>query len=101
MGLRKQMTESLKALIANQFRNTPLGFLRIKRNLGLHAFQDDEIETLLRKIILSAPLKEIEANGKNFYFKCLEYNANLTVNSNTFTIITAKQIKKKLKQPLR
>ncbi len=90
------MNESLRGLIANQFRNTTLGFLRIKRNLGLYHFENNELEAFLRKIILSAPLEEIEANGKNYYFKCFEYNAILTINSRTFTIITAKQIKKAL-----
>lgn len=88
------MNECLRTSIANQFRNTPLGFLRIKRNLGLIHSTDSEIEILLKEIILSTPLEKIETKGKNHYFKCFEYNAILTVNSHAYTIITAKQINK-------
>jgi hypothetical protein len=89
------MNEDLRASIADQLRNTRLGFLRIKSNLGIISSSDSEIENLLRKIILSTPLESIETKGKNHYFKCFEYNAVLTVNSRTFTIITAKQMNKK------
>ncbi len=88
------MNETLRTSIADQFRNTPLGILRIKRNLDIFHFSDNETETYLRNIILSTPLEGIETKGKNHYFKCLKNNAVLTVNAHTFTIITAKQITK-------
>ena len=88
------MNEFLKTSIANQFRNTSLGFLRIKRNLNLIHSTDSETEMFLKEIILSTPLEKIETKGKNHYFKCFEYNVILTVNSHTYTIITAKQINK-------
>ena len=88
------MNINFRTSIANKFRNTSLGFLRIKKNLGISHFTNSETENLLRKIILSTPLQDIETKGKNHYFKCLECNAILTINSHTFTIITAKQIKK-------
>jgi len=88
------MNVALRKSIADQFKNTSLGFIRIKRNLSLIHFTDNETEKYLRKIILSTPLEDVETKGKNHYFKCLEYNAVLTVNAHTFTIITAKQIKK-------
>lgn len=86
------MNESLKISIAEKFRNTPMGFLRIKRNLDITKYSDSETETYIRKTILSTPLKDIETKGKNHYFKCFNNNTILTVNSNTLTIITAKQI---------
>ena len=89
------MNIHLKTSLADKFRNTSLGFVRIKNNLSINHFTDNETEDLLRKIILSTPLLDIVTKGKNYYFKCLEYNAILTVNSYTFTIITAKIIKKK------
>ena len=88
------MDDKLKTAIANQFKNTELGFSRIKNNLNIAHFSGEETETYLNKIILSTPLEHIETKGKNHYFKCFEYNAILTVNSHSFTIITAKQIKK-------
>lgn len=89
------MNETLRILIAEKFRNTALGFLRIKKNLDISHFSDTETETCLKKIILSTPLEDIETKGKNHYFKCSENNAILTINSHSFTIITAKQIDKK------
>ena len=89
------MNQTLKSSIAEKFRNTPMGFLRIKRNLGIVKYSDSETETYIRKTILSTPLEEIETIGKNHYFKCLKNNVILTVNSHTFTIITAKQITNK------
>ena len=89
------MNVNLKTSIGDKFRNTSLGLLRIKKNLGINHFTDSDTDNLLRKIILSTPLQDIETKGKNHYFKCFEYNAVLTVNSRTFTIITAKQMNKK------
>lgn len=89
------MNINLKTSIADKFRNTSLGFVRIKNNLSINHFTDNETEILLRKIILSTPLEDVVTKGKNHYFKCLEYNAILTVNSYTFTIITAKKINKR------
>ena len=88
------MNKTLRTSIADQFRNTPLGLLRIKKNLDIMHFSDRETETYLKEIILSTPLEDIETKGKNYYFKSFNDNAALTVNSHTFTIITAKQIVK-------
>ncbi len=56
---------------------------------------NNDTEKYLKKVLLSTPLRDIETKGKNHYFNNLRYNAILTVNSRTFTIITAKQITKK------
>ena len=88
------MNEILRIEIAEKFRNTTLGFLRKKRNLDILHFSDAETEAYLKEILLSTPLEDIEVIGKNYYFKYFESNAILTVNSHSFTIITAKQIYK-------
>ncbi len=75
------MNETLKKSIAENFRNTPMGFLRIKRNLDIIRFSDTETEAYLKNTILSTPLEEIETKGKNYYFKHFKSNAILTVNS--------------------
>lgn len=87
------MNISLRTSIADKFKNTSLGFIRIRKNLRINHLTDNETEKILRKIILATPLQDVITKGKNHYFKCLEYNAVLTVNSHSFTIITAKQIK--------
>lgn len=91
------MNETLRTSIADQYRNTHLGFLRIRKNLVINNFTDSETEYFIKKIILSTPIEEIETKGKNYYFKCFKYNAILTINASTFTIITAKKIEKKIK----
>jgi hypothetical protein len=88
------MNKALRKSIADRFRNTSLGLLRIKRNLGLISYSDIETEDLLRTMILSTPLEGVETKGKNHYFRCSAFNAILTVNANTFTVITAKRIDK-------
>lgn len=88
------MKETLKLSISNEFRNTKMGFIRIKKNLCISTLSDDKTEIHLKEIILSTALEDIESIGKNHYFKNTKYNAILTINSHTFTIITAKQINK-------
>jgi hypothetical protein len=89
------MHEVLRTSIAKNFVNTPLGFMRIRKNLDILHFSDAETEAYLRRVILSTPLENIETKGKNHYFKCFENNAILTVNSHSFTVITAKKINKR------
>ena len=88
------MNEALKASIMNGFKNTSLGFLRIRRNLNIASFSDSETEAYLKEILSLTPIENIETKGKNHYFKCFKRNAILTVNSHSFTIITAKTINK-------
>jgi hypothetical protein len=90
------MNEILRLSISNQFRNTPMGFIRIRKNLNISNLSNSETENYCKKIVLSTPIEDIETKGKNYYFKCLKHNAILTINAHTFTIITAKQIKGKL-----
>ena len=87
------MDEILITKIGSQFRNTALGLMRIRRNLKLGNIADCDIESLLRSIILSTEIDNIESKGKNHYFRNSQYNAILTINKHSFTIITAKQIK--------
>ncbi|WP_028313441.1 DUF3781 domain-containing protein [Desulfatibacillum aliphaticivorans] len=86
------MDEDLRTTIADQFKNTQLGFMRIKKNLGITHFSDIETEKFLKRIILATPIAAIESKGKNHYFTCSAFNAVLTINANSFTIITAKKI---------
>lgn len=86
------MHENLKASIADNFKNTKLGFLRIRKNLQIEDYSDIETEKYLREILLSTPIGHIEKKGKNYYFSSYDFNAILTVNSYSLTIITAKLI---------
>jgi hypothetical protein len=86
------MNEALRTKIANQFRNTPLGFVRIRRNLKLGDMTDSEVENRLKSIILSTELECVESKGKNFYFRNSKYHATLTINRHSLTVITAKPL---------
>lgn len=88
------MNETLKIEISNKFKNTSLGFLRIKKNLNILDFSDTKVEQYLKEIILTTPLEDIEKKGKNYYFKSFKYNTILTINAYSYTIITAKMILK-------
>lgn len=92
LALADQMNEDQKTLIAKHFKNTPMGFIRIKRNLELNRKTDEETERILGEIISATPLDEIITRGKNHYFNCVKLNAILTINKSSLTIITAKQI---------
>lgn len=88
------MNEALKVSIIKGFKNTSLGFLRIRKNLNITDFSDVETEEYLKETLFLTSIENIETKGKNHYFKCVERNAILTVNSHSFTIITAKTINK-------
>jgi hypothetical protein len=90
------MNETLKTSIANNFKNTALGFLRIRKNLRNTHLTDLETEIYLKNIILETRLENIKSIGKNHYFMCFKENALLTINSHSFTVITAKVIDKNL-----
>ena len=94
------MNETQRTSIADKFRNTQLGFLRIKKNLEITEFTDFETEKHLKNIILSTPLESIERKGKNYYFICSEFNTVLTINAYTLTIITAKKVSRFQKEKI-
>jgi AcrR family transcriptional regulator len=90
-----KMNKELKLRISVGFKNTELGFMRIKRNLGIAGLNNSEAECYLKQVILQTPLEDIESMGKNHYFSNKKFNAILTINAHSFTVITAKKINKK------
>ncbi|GBR76151.1 protein DUF3781 [Candidatus Termititenax persephonae] len=72
----------------NKIHTTPLGVLRIKKNLCLDT--DDVVDWCRERI--KNPNCKITRNGKNWYVDigdCI-----ITVNAYSYTIITAHKIKK-------
>ena len=51
------------------------------------------IEDLMLKILKETKLNNFTKIGKNFYVCNKEYNIKITINSNTFRIITVDKIK--------
>ncbi|MCP4184481.1 MAG: DUF3781 domain-containing protein [Hyphomicrobiales bacterium] len=85
------ISEKTKKFIAENFRNTDLGLMRIAKNLGLQGMTDSDVVHHCYKIILSTPVSEIEIRGKNYYLYSQKYSAILTINRSSLGIITAKQ----------
>lgn len=85
------ITENTKGFIAENFKNTELGLVRIAKNLSLQKMANSDIVRYCQKIIQSAPVSEIEIRGKNYYLYSRKYSAVLTINRTSLGIITAKQ----------
>ncbi len=73
----------------DELHTTPMGIERIKRNLSIDA---DPVEWC--KAAILNPEAEITRQGKNYYIK--SNGAVITVNTHSFTIITAHRIKENL-----
>jgi len=91
---KNRVTEDVKTNIAENFKNTEMGLVRIAKNLGLQGMDGGEIVCHCHKIILSTPISEIEIRGKNYYLYSHEYSAVLTINRSSLGIITAKLLRK-------
>jgi hypothetical protein len=85
LSWNKKMAELLVNL--NKIHTTELGITRIKKNLDLET--NDVVKWCINKI---KNAYNIVRNGKNWYV----YNGNaiITINANSYTIITAHKIKK-------
>jgi len=79
---------TLNELLINidKIHTTTLGIVRIKRNLNLN---NDDVVEYLKLLILDKNTK-IYKQGKNWY--CEINNIRITINSFSFTIITAHKI---------
>ena len=66
---------------------TELVYQRINKKLNT-SFTKSEIETLICKVLTETTVDNFERKGKNFYIYNKEHNIKVTVNSNTFRIIT-------------
>lgn len=72
----------------DKLHTTKLGMNRIKKNLSLWNI-DDVVEWCKDK--MKAPNSEITKQGKNWYIVIDDYK--ITVNANSYTIITAHKLK--------
>ena len=69
-----------------QLHTTQMGILRIRKNLGTDA---GDVVNICRSLILNEKCR-ISRRGKNWY--CETDNIRLTVNSYSYTIITAHRV---------
>ena len=82
-----------KNKILNNICYTELVYDRINKKLK-SSFSKSEIETKLFETIKETEISNFEKIGKNFYISNSEKNIKITVNSNTYRIITVDKIAK-------
>ena len=72
---------------------TELVYQRINKKLGT-SFSNKESESFLKKVLKETGLEGYEKKGKNFYISNKQHNIQVTINSNTFRVITVAVILK-------
>lgn len=72
---------------------TELVYGRINKKLSSN-FSKLEIESLLHKIIAETETKNFQKIGKNIYVTNAENNIRITINTNTYRIITVDKLEK-------
>ena len=82
-----------KNKILNNICYTELVYDRINKKLKSN-FSKAKIETKLFKTIEETEISFFEKIGKNFYITNTDNNIKITINSNTFRIITVDKIRK-------
>ena len=85
--------ENNKNEILEKHCYTELVYQRINKKLKT-AFSKDETEKLIRKVLDETTVENYLKKGKNFYVSNKEHNIRITVNSNTFRIITVDKVLK-------
>lgn len=73
---------------------TELVYGRIKKKLSIDLL-NDEIEDFIYEVLEETPVAFFEKIGKNFYVYNEPKGIRLTINSNTYRIITVDRIKQK------
>ena len=71
---------------------TELVYGRINKKLNIN-FSKTKIEAYIFKILNETDIKFFTRIGKNFYVFNKENNIRITINSNTFRVITVDKIK--------
>jgi hypothetical protein len=84
--------EAVKKEILEKHCYTELVYGRINKKLGAN-FSKSESEKLIKKTLNETPIKFYKKVGKNFHVTNIEVNIMITVNSNTFRIITVDKLK--------
>ncbi len=88
----KQPTMSThKTEILNRICYTELVYERISKKLNSR-LSKPEIEALILNIIRETPEEFFQRTGKNIYVKSADNNIRITINSNTYRIITVDRI---------
>ena len=82
-----------KTEILNNICYTELVYGRINKKLKSN-FSKSEIEIMLFNLIRETDEMSFQKVGKNFYITNVDSNIRITINSNTFRIITVDRVVK-------
>jgi hypothetical protein len=80
-----------KQAILRNICYTELVYDRINKKLGTK-LSKHEIETLIAGITDQTEINYFQKKGKNFYISNRQQNIRITINSNTFRVITVDRI---------
>jgi len=83
---------SYKAEILKRICYTELVYERINKKLNSQ-FAKDEIEKMIIETLKETEESQFQKIGKDFYVTNSERNIRITVNSNTYRVITVDQLK--------
>lgn len=78
-----------KCKILENLCYTELVYGRINKKLNSQ-LSKDQIENIIYQSILDAPVEDFQRKGKNYYI--MSQNIKITINSNTFRVITVDPI---------
>jgi hypothetical protein len=70
---------------------TKLVYERINKKLKSN-ISNEESEILIKKVLQETAIENYLKKGKNFYISNKEYGIRITINSNTFRIITVDKL---------
>ncbi|MBN2893894.1 MAG: DUF3781 domain-containing protein [Bacteroidales bacterium] len=85
------MTENKQEILKN-LCYTELVYERINKKLNTK-FSKEQIEEYMLKILKDTDVDFFTKTGKNYYITNTKSNIRVTINSNTFRIITVDKIK--------
>lgn len=80
-----------KQAISHNICYTELVYDRINKKLGT-MLPKHEIEALITDLIDQTEANDFQKTGKNFYISNTQHSIRITINSNTFRVITVDRI---------
>jgi hypothetical protein len=83
--------EIIKHKILHNVCYTELVYSRINKKLNTK-YSNEQIEKLMSEVIKKTEVSFFNKIGKNYYISNIEHNIRITINSNTFRIITVDKI---------
>jgi len=92
ISTNKHIPKKIKQDILAKICYTELVYTRINKKLKTN-FSNKQIETFIFKILQETEKKYFSKKGKNFYITNIKNKITITINANTFRVITVDKIK--------